>query len=153
MGYAKATGNGLDDTGAETSDENTFRVVPFTLGITYRFDYFTRKNDFLLVPYVKGGLAYYFYSVLDGNDNVARSSTGKGSGGKSGYYWALGLQLLLDIFDEGSAKTFDNEWGVNSSFLFAEYRASYVSNFEPNGIANMILDDTEQLHFGLGLEF
>jgi hypothetical protein len=90
-----------------------------------RVDVLMRHFGVPIVPYAKGGLGYALWWVNDGV-GIARDDVSgrKGSGVSYGPQWALGGMLLLDGLDEGSAKTLDNEAGINNSYLFGEWYQS-----------------------------
>lgn len=121
VGYFSATGNNRSATGTPTADTSTFKLIPFSLSAVYRFDLPYEQWKFPLVPYGKLGLDYAIWSVSNGNGDTAQDPTGgTGRGGTWGWHAAVGLSLVLDIFDPVSAHQFDVETGVNHTHLFAE---------------------------------
>ena len=73
---------------------------------------------------------------------------GRGRGGTSGWHAAIGLALVLDMFDPEAARSFDNDLGVNHTAIAFEY-----GHYDISGITS-----SNQLHVGddtwtLGLLF
>jgi hypothetical protein len=138
-GFWQALGKGraLDPkTGTEkkSTDTTVFNIVPLTLDVAYRFDWLAQKKDIPLTPFVKVGLDYYFWWVLNATGDVASSGEGRGSGGKFGWHASFGLALLLDWVDSDTANDFDVNVGVNNTYLFAEGVISRVDNFGSDGL-------------------
>jgi hypothetical protein len=107
-----------------SGDETTFTLFPTALIGVYRADQLWQLWGIPLVPYGKAGLAYTFWSISDGNGEVAQGSNvglaGRGRGGTFGWQAAVGLSLVLDIIDPGGARELDSETGVNHTHFFAE---------------------------------
>ena len=128
------SGKGVAPEGAETSDETTLSLVPLVFGAVYRFDVLADRYNIPFVLTGKLGLDYTVWWIRDGVDEITEYSTGNGgtlpgNGGTFGLHWAVGLHILLDFFEPHTAKIFDNEMGVNNSYLFAEYVGYWVNDF------------------------
>jgi len=124
IGYFKETGNNLTADGAAnvTSDTSSLRLLPFSLSAIYRFDVAYERYKVPLVPYGKLGLDYVYWTIHNGNGQVPSDPTGgSGQGGTLGWHATVGLSLVLDFFDQNSANQFDEDLGVNHSYLFFEY--------------------------------
>jgi len=132
-GWGYLEGKGLSVDGTQASDATTFSLVPVVLGGVYRFDVLATRFNIPLVFALKGGFDYTFWWIRDGLDEVTESvetdKTMPGYGGTYGLHWAASLHLLLDFFEPHTAKVFDNDIGVNNSYLFAEYVGSWVNDF------------------------
>tara|TARA_B100000609_G_C17222227_1_gene441013 strand:+ start:2016 stop:4058 length:2043 start_codon:yes stop_codon:yes gene_type:complete len=135
-----------------TSNQTGFQIVPLRFDISYRFDYFAQKNGFPLVPYIRGGLDYYIWWVTDSNGALATYTDGGKTdtaiGGRLGFHFAVGVQFLLDVVEPRAARTFDVEFGVNHTYLFAEWHMSWVGVVTPG----MNLSDS-MIRAGLMLQF
>jgi hypothetical protein len=141
VGYFSVTGTSpvANGTGLPSGDRSTLKVVPFSLSAVYRFDYFLMTRDFPLVPYGKLGVDYAYWSVTDGNGEIATDGMGgTGRGGTRGWHAAAGLELILDVFDPEAARDFDADLGVNHTALTFELSHADISGL---GHAN-------QLHLG-----
>ncbi|MEO1339357.1 MAG: CFI-box-CTERM domain-containing protein, partial [Myxococcota bacterium] len=71
IGFLQYTGKGLFGKGSPTpgtpsSDTNVFSLLPMTLQIGYRFDVLADNTWIPLVPYVRGGFAYYIWWATNG---------------------------------------------------------------------------------------
>ncbi|MFH1530824.1 MAG: MXAN_2562 family outer membrane beta-barrel protein [Pseudomonadota bacterium] len=153
-GYAWVQGRGLLADGSKSSDETKFKMVPLDMGLVYRMDVLAQKYKIPFVLAVKGGLTYAFWWMTDGLGETSSwtSTSGKkisATGGTMGLNAAIALHLHLDIFEPHSAKVFDNELGVNNSYLFVEYGVHWLNDFA----SGKSLDLTSHgLTFGLAFE-
>jgi hypothetical protein len=154
VGYAWVQGRGLLADGTKSSDETKLKMVPMDMGLVYRFDVLAQKYRIPFVLAVKGGLTHAFWWITDGLGETSswKSVSGKsttGSGGTWGLNGAVALYLHLNIFETHAAKTFDNELGVNNSYIFVEYGFHWLNDFN----SDESLDLTDHgLTFGLAFE-
>ncbi|MFU8804883.1 MAG: MXAN_2562 family outer membrane beta-barrel protein [Bradymonadaceae bacterium] len=148
-GYGRVSGPVLavDDTELELEDTTSFRTTPLRASLLYRFDYPATAWNIPLVPVFKGGLDYILWRVTGADGETAVSEGVRGSGGKFGWHTSVGLHLLLNIFDPASAAAFDMNWGINGSYLFAEYMMLQADGFGDSGF------DFSDNHFMFGLAF
>ena len=157
LGLAFNAGYGLvsgrvrmfDGTEVDLSDEARFRVIPLRAGLIYRYDYSAMHHNIPLVPKIKAGLDYHLWRVVGADGETAGTDAQRASGGKFGWHVTAGLNFHLDFIDAGSAAAFDMTWGINNSYIFAEYTWANVDNFGGEGI------DLSARHaaFGLAFEF
>lgn len=127
-------GKALNLDGSESSDATALHMLPLTATLTYRFDWMSQNWNLPIVPYGKVGLTYTVWWVTNGNDEIAntydKDDVGReGHGGTFGFHAGGGVQILLDWFGAGMAAEFDNETGVNNSYLFFEYVYHNVNDF------------------------
>lgn len=144
-GFAKWTGRGLlpestPGTPVESEDDTTLNVVPLTLQLTYRLDFIADATPVPLIPYFRGGLAYTFFWVTDGNGSVARFERGPdeaddlfGRGGKFGLTGTAGVALLLNFIDNSAVQKLYNSTKIRGTYLFWELVAGEVDNFGEPG--------------------
>jgi len=129
-GFMREEGKALyvDDTGAmqESSDTTALNVMPFGLVGVIRLDVLHEKLSVPLQPYFKGGLAWYVWWTRTAGET-------DNSGGTPGFILMPGLAIQLDWIDETTARTFDNEVGVNNSYIFFEYVYARVEGFGDSG--------------------
>jgi hypothetical protein len=134
-----------------SGDDSRFALYPVALLAVYRADQTWRMARIPLVPYVKLGLNYTFWTVYDGNDKVAtHMASGRGRGGTFGWQAAVGASVVLNFIDPGSARELDAETGINSTNLFFEY-----GKYDSSGLGQknrLHVGDTTWL-MGLGFEF
>lgn len=150
-GYTSKSASVRDrnDMDEELPDSTTFRVIPLRASLVYRYDYSALHHGIPLVPVLKAGLDYHVW-MIDGADGETAMTDGKsGSGGRTGWHASVALHFLLDVIDRSSAAAFDLNWGINHSYLFAEYQISKIDGF---GSAGFDLSDNQWL-FGLAFEY
>lgn len=137
------------DNQSEVSDTTSFGVMPFRVGAMYRFDWLALHTKIPLSFNLEGGFDFYRWRIADSNGNTAEFDGESASGWKPGYHLGGGVQLLLDFLDTATAAAFDLNWGINNSYLFAEYLVTRVDGFGAEGFD---LSDNIWL-FGLSFEF
>lgn len=149
IGYGRVRGRMLLDDGedVDSGDRATFRITPLRASLIYRYDYSALNHGIPLVPVVKAGLDYYLWRVSDPDGETATADGVAAIGGKAGWHVSAGLHLHLNFIDRRSAAAFDLTWGINNSYLFAEYTLSRVNNFGGSGL------DLSANHWSLGLAF
>ncbi|MCG5052576.1 MAG: hypothetical protein KA712_06420 [Myxococcales bacterium] len=134
-----------------SGDDTKLMLLPTSVSLVYRFDVLALRWSLPLVPYAKAGFDWVYWSISNGNGDVARDAAGnRGRGGTSGYHLAAGLSILLDVFDPGSAQAFDAETGVNHTYAFAEYRHAVIDGL---GSANRLHVGDSTWSAGLMFEF
>lgn len=151
--YGYLSGSGIEVSGEKSNDSTKMHLLPFTAGINYRFDYLAQRWSIPLVPVFKFGLDYAIWWIRDGvNSGSTYSDNGKnmdGAGGTFGLYGSVGLHLHLDVFEPHTATVFDNDMGVNNSYLFVEYDLHWLNDFGSD--SSFDLSD-HGLWFGLAFE-
>ncbi|MCC6622740.1 MAG: hypothetical protein IT385_15875 [Deltaproteobacteria bacterium] len=155
IGYGWVDGTALDDAGEGTDDEVGFNYVPLTFSVTYRWDWAAVHHSVPFVPYVKVGLTAAMWWSTDAKDSISNTRDASGTertgmGATFGWHAGGGLQFLLDVLAPGMAQGFDNESGVNNSYLFVELVHSQVDDFGSS--TSLDLSD-DALSFGLAFEF
>jgi hypothetical protein len=140
-----------DGTGVLSGDTSRLRIAPFSLSAVYRFDYLLDKKDFPLVPYGKAGVDWAYWSITDGNGEIAHDGAGGvGQGGTTGWHVTAGAALVLDFFDPDAAREFDADMGVNHTAITFEYTHADLSGL---GQANRLHVGDTTWSLGLLLEF
>ena len=158
--YAKSL---IADTGEESVDYTVLNVMPFAALLVARIDALADFVNVPLVPYFKIGFNWYLWWILGGGDTASYTwtddngteHTESGRGGTMGWQLSPGLALRLDGFDKKSARTFDNEIGVNHSYLFVEFLWAFVNHFGNDDHMNLSTDTFGggTVLGGLALEF
>ncbi|MGB0680255.1 MAG: MXAN_2562 family outer membrane beta-barrel protein, partial [Polyangiales bacterium] len=121
-GWSKYSGDSFIAPGTtERSDEETsLTLIPLAALASLRIDTLARKWS---VPLIFAGKL--------GVDIIPwKSSTGgqsDGSGTAVGLRWAAQFALELDVFERRAARSLDEEWGINHTFLFFELFGSTAS--------------------------
>lgn len=158
IGKGRVT-SGTGSAGQQSSDTTVLNLMPLRLSAGYHFVPLAEQLGVPLVPYVLGGLSYYFWWVTDGVGDVADcnqeedcsdSGSAEARGGIFGLHLGVGLKLLLDILDQEAAGNLEREVGVINSYLFAEFALSWVNGFSSS--SHMDVGD-ETFMFGLMMEF
>jgi len=137
VGYVQADGHSLYSEASgytQSPEELTFHIVPLSCNVTYRFSYLQNQ---VLVPFVRTGLATYFFQESKAGDTTV-------SGYRSGYHFAGGVAFLLDFLNPASAVSLDLDFGINNTFLVFEYRASVIDDFGKD----LDFDFSEETWFG-----
>jgi hypothetical protein len=102
-------------------DSTSFRLLPTSLTVVYRFTQLADDTVIPLVPYGKLGLSYYLWWVNKGNGTTA--STGKNgdaAGGTLGWQATIGLAIRADRFDPTAARNLQTELGIEHAGFFVE---------------------------------
>ncbi len=129
MGFTKMTGQGFLGDGTVADQETTLSILPMYAVGVFRADAVWRQTPVPLAPYIKAGLGYAMWWTNDGL-GVPRAEDGsQGEDTSWGLQWALGVSLLLDVFDPRSAANLDASSGVNNSYVFLEWYNSDLDGF------------------------
>ncbi|MBU1534080.1 hypothetical protein KKF84_02105 [Myxococcota bacterium] len=154
LGFYRIVGNALADDGTKSADETALILLPIGVKLSYRFDYLAKEYNIPLVPYVKGGLNYVLWWITEGDGSIASwgegQTGGNASGATYGFEFSVGLAILLDFFDPQSARSLDQETGINNSYIFGEYVWSFNDNF---GGGNALMVGGNYWLVGLGIQF
>lgn len=130
MGYTKMSGGVFDNMGNATGQTTTLSILPMYGVAVLRVDVLSKTTPVPLVPYGKAGIGYALWWTDDGSGSLERTQDGTvGSDTSWGTQFALGIMLLLDVFDRRAAANMDSTSGVNSSYLFLEWYNSDLSGF------------------------
>jgi len=135
--------------GAKSNDYTVLNVMPFGLLGIIRVDAIADELGVPLIFYFKGGLSWYLWWILGAGETQE-------SGGTLGWQIRPGIALRLDSFDKMSARTFDNETGVNHSFIFFEFVYAMVEGLGQKDhmyLSPMNLGSHGTFMAGLGIEF
>jgi len=119
-------------------DENKFRLFPFSINAVYRFTYLDDEFGVPIVPYARGGLAYYVWWVTGPNGDFATSCIGPNTstmcpkttaaGASLGVVGSVGLAIRAERVDEGAARSM-RESGIEHAGFYAEYSIGKVDGF------------------------
>jgi len=124
-------------------------VMPFYLVGVLRADFLARDFNIPFVPYAKLGLGYAYWWSSEAGIN-SRQDGVLGRGVSYGPQYALGGMLLLDFFDQQTARDADNSIGLNNSYLFGEW---YGSELDAFGSKNRLNVGANTWVLGLAMEF
>jgi hypothetical protein len=150
--YAKSR---LESTDEESVDYTVLNVMPFAALFVARVDALADYVRIPLVPYFKIGFNWYLWWILGGGDTAVSDDGEKGRGGTIGWQVSPGLAIRLDQFEPKTARTFDNEIGVNHSYIFIEGLWAFVNRFGNDDYMNLSTATFSRgtIMIGLALEF
>lgn len=143
--------------------ETSIQVIPGYAVAVVRLDVIARRTVVPLVPYIKYGVGYAYWWITNGDTlsrrslslspgaSAADSDLGQAAtGGSLGTHFAAGLMLRLDVFEPAVQRAWDQEMGVNHSYVFAEYVRSDLGGL---GARPQLRLGTETWNVGLAMEF
>lgn len=143
LGFYRKKGTLLTTTGESSAQDDVFFALPVTMNLTLRLDVIDEQ---VLVPYVTaGGDAWFWREQWTVDAEGTKEGIG---GGKWGYHYGLGGQLLLDVFDRGRAGLAFSRAGIRDSYVTAEWRRQEVGVFQEG-----IDLSSSQFTIGLGIHY
>lgn len=145
-------GNALCERSGDTTALNVF---PLTLELVYRFDVLALKYRVPIVPYLKGGIAYYFWFIQRGDGGLAQADVpgvGKSQaiGGTAGLVLHPGVSIMLDAIDKRAGEVLDSELGINHVHVFAELNYGWITGL---GFKDKMVFSDTTWNVGMGFEF
>lgn len=147
LGFFSKTGAGQLVTGGASGDRTSFKMLPTSAVLTYRFDTLGPGGYALPVaPYVRLALERYNWWISDGSGKTTQT------GATNGWSAAAGLCLLLDWLDPDAAREMDRSTGINHTYLVAEVRKTSVNDFGSSRSWNLS-DRGQSWSFGLMFVF
>jgi len=131
-GYYRARSDG---------DNNAFRMIPMAALVGYRFTYLDDTWGIPIVPYARGGLAYYAWWLKgpdgklaftgDGNchPSAAECATKQSAiGGSMGLQASVGLAIRAERIDPDAASSMQ-QGGIAHAGFYAEWQGGWVDSF------------------------
>jgi hypothetical protein len=126
FGWFQELGNKVTASGASSGETNMLTILPLSLNATLRGEF---VDDQVFVPHGSVGVDYWLWKEnWQVNEDVGGDS--QVSGGKPGWHWALGGNLLLDKFDPARASWLQARSGVDATWFTAEYRYQNVGDVD-----------------------
>ena len=126
IGRLREPGKLVNIQGTSSGEDSKLRAIPLSGDLTLRLQFIDEQ---WVVPYASAGLEYWLWSE-DTNVNGDASDDGIVSGGKAGYHWALGGNILLDGFDRKRASLLRARTGIDDTWLTFQYRDQTVGDGE-----------------------
>jgi hypothetical protein len=120
-----------------TADTNKFRMVPIAATATYRFTWLDDEFGIPVIPYVRGGLAYYLWwiNVSDGSlaqiceDRIlGKNCHNKALGGSLGVQGSIGLAIRAERVDASAAMSM-RQSGIQHAGIYGELSLAKVDGF------------------------
>jgi hypothetical protein len=122
-GYFSKAAKGLLPNGTRAGSESSFRMIPTSAVLTYRFDVPVERWRIPFAPYGRVAFERYNWWITRGTGGTVEK------GATMGWSASAGLAFLLDIADPGLAREFDRDSGVNHTYLYFEVTKSKIDDF------------------------
>ncbi len=128
FGWASYSGGACVDAACtnRTDEEASFRLIPLSAMGVLRIDVLARELSIPIILTGKIGIDFAFFKAESGS----REET---SGVSIGLRWAIQVALELDFISPGSARSLDEDWGINHTFIFGEVYGSNANSQLPVG--------------------
>ncbi len=138
-GYSFVEGSDPNDPMRARSkgDKNTFRLIPLAATLTYRLTWFDDEHGVPIVPYVRGGLAYYTWwvsandkvaSVCKDGGTAASCDKNKALGASLGVQGSIGLAIRAERLDANAAQSM-RQGGIEHAGFYTELSFAKVDGF------------------------
>lgn len=111
----------IEGTEERSGGQTTIKLIPLTATAGLRLYGLEKLLKVPVHPYVELGPTYTFWTIRDGEGDVAEVGTVRGSGGSFGLVGTLGLALALERLDPRAARTMRESFGVHGTDLFFEW--------------------------------
>lgn len=134
----------IDSSGnpVRSAEKTSFRMLPVSLGVVYRFTGLDDKLRIPIIPYGKAGLSYYLWWVTAPGGGIAEAPTmdcpdpaGTGCDGDRALGASLGFQATVGIavraerLDRQAALNLSNDVGIKHVGFYAELTYAQVDGF------------------------
>lgn len=132
ISYADFSGNAKLLGGGTSGETTTLEIYPMYLVGVLRADVLWREVRIPLVPYLKFGVAAALWRA----SNTLGTSYYEGEAGRGytlGTQFALGLAFNLNVLDDIAARSFDEDLGVNNTYVFGEWSRSDLTGLGIQG--------------------
>ena len=120
------------------ASSNTFRLIPFALTASYRVTQLDDLWGIPVVPYLRGGLAYYVWWMKGPSGNLSKICTdgtedsdcdsNKAYGGTLGFQGSLGMSIRAERIDKAAARSMKQS-GIMHAGFYVEVMAAIVNGF------------------------
>jgi len=109
-------------------DSNTFHLLPTQLTAGYRFTMLDDEYGVPIVPYARGGLAYYVWWVDGPSGSISTAAGTSAKGASAGLVGSVGLAIRAERIDADAARSMRDS-GIEHAGFFAEFQAAWVDGF------------------------
>ncbi len=113
-GWANYDAKAFNAAGARSGEKTEFTIYPLSALAVLRVDALARLTGVPLLFAGKVGYEFVRWSAETGGKSDA-------SGLNKGLRWGAQVGLELDFFEPDAARTLDQEYGINHTFLFFEF--------------------------------
>jgi len=104
-----------------STEHDMLTILPLSLQATGRLDVFNQQP---IVPFVSGGIDYWLWRE---NWEISDVDDEEG-GGKTGFHYTVGAEILLDTFDPSSASLLDVRYGIQDTYLTIGYETREIGS-------------------------
>jgi len=111
----------VDGTEQRSGGTTTIKLVPLTATAGLRLYGLEKLLKVPVHPYMELGPTYTFWTIRQGDGDVAEVDGVRASGGSFGLVGTLGLALALERLDPRAARTLRESFGVHGTDLFFEW--------------------------------
>jgi hypothetical protein len=132
-------GHAVDEAGEQTDEGAKLLLYPLAALAVLRIDVLARELDIPLLFAVKLGAGFIPWRSITAGDR-------DGHGVSIGFQWGAEVALELDFLEPQAARSLDEEWGINHSFIFFEM-------YGINSATSLAVGDSFTFAAGLGLVF
>ena len=129
----------VQEDGSASSDEETMMIAPLQLSVGLRVHLL---DDQIIVPFASTGIDYWLWQETWTEGEEEKNI----SGGKSGWHYRFGAELLLDLFDRSSASMLDVRYQIKDTYLTFAYQKQSIGN-------EGLLFDGESYLVGLRMQY
>jgi hypothetical protein len=127
-GYFEKYGEGRSPNDPTVTAATAFKVVPLSVGLSYRFDWLQRRFGVPLAPYARAAFERYNWWILGGNE-IAEVNGRSGVGATHGISVTGGLAIELDFLHPEMAMEMDADTGINDTYVFIDFTKSFIDDF------------------------
>jgi hypothetical protein len=139
FGWSQYVGNSLDEMNQPTEEETTLTLYPLPVMAVLRVDALARRLRVPLLITGKIGADFVIWNTGTGGVSEATNMS-------IGLRWGVQAAFELDIINPRAARSLDEEWGINHTFVFFELFGSTASS-------NLNVGPTDGLAWAIGLGF
>lgn len=104
-----------------STEHDMLSILPVSLQATVRLDVFNQQP---IIPFVSGGIDYWLWRE---NWEISDVDDEQG-GGKTGFHYTVGAEILLDSFDPSSASLLDVRYGIQDTYLTIGYETREIGS-------------------------
>lgn len=130
--FVDGNGDGIYQPGEEITrskgDRTKFRLVPVAANVIYRLTLFDDEWGIPVIPYLRGGLAYYIWWNTKPDGSVSVVDGNKARGASLGLQGSAGLAVRAEAID-GAAAASMRDGGIYHAGFYAEYQLGWVDGF------------------------
>jgi len=105
-------------TGATSTELGRLSLFPVSASLTGRLELLREQ---WVVPFARVGADYWFW-IEETDEGEGFRDGEKYSGGKPGWHYGLGVNLLLDPLDRRRANLVAARWGIDDTYFVIEWR-------------------------------